>query len=190
VSLLAAICIVVTVLVVQSQVPSSNADSWLSYRDETHGLSFRYPPDVRPVVASAGELRGLSGWVRRVDLVPMGATSDTLPILTVSVFVCDDPHLNPRVPCVDEGWFKGICDRFQRFRLGNAVALQCVSYSRAACHWEAIVLRETGSVRVSAPAMNTHANRNATERAQCADAVVKGVKRSPLKEILASFVLR
>jgi len=172
---------------------SSDTAKWPRFRDETHRLSFAYPIGLHSVVSPAEELRGLGGWVSRVSLVaddPGG--TEKLPVLVVSVFVCDDPALDPRVPCTDENFYRNVCDRFEKFPLGDATAIQCVTYGRAACQWSAVVLREKGRVEVSAPAADRDANWNlkTNTRAACADAVVAIRIQPPLKQLLASFRFR
>ena len=167
---------------------SSGTAQWSRFRDEAHRVSFAYPPGLHPIISPAEELRGVGGWVSRVLLVaddPGG--TEKLPVLDVSVFVCDDPALDPRVPCVDEKSYRKVCDRFEKFPLGDATAIQCVTYGRAACHWSAVVLREKGSVRISTPAAQREANLETTDRASCADAVVAIRTQSLLRQVLASF---
>ena len=168
-------------------VPSGNAQ-WPRFRDEAHRVSFAYPPGLHPVISPAEELRGLEGWMSRVLLVaddPGGR--EKLPVLAVSVFVCDDPGLDPRVPCVDTKWYRKVCDRFEKFPVGDATAIQCVTYGRAACQWSAVVLREKDSVRISAPAAEREANLKTNDRAACADAVVAIRTQSLFRQVLASF---
>jgi hypothetical protein len=170
---------------------SSDTAKWPRVRDEAHRVSFAYPPELRPVISPPEELRGLTGWVKRVLLAadaPGGA--DQLPILAVNVFVCDDPALSPRVPCQDETIYRSVCDRFEKFPLGDATAIQCVTYGRGACHWEAVVLREKSRVDISAPAANRELQEGATTRAACADAVVATRKQPLLGQVLASFQFR
>lgn len=81
VGLIIAVCVLMPVLTIPSPA-FSDVDASSSYHDATPGLSFRYPPDVRPVVASTEELRGIGSWVHRVDLVPAGRRTDILPVLT------------------------------------------------------------------------------------------------------------
>jgi hypothetical protein len=173
-------------------VPSDTAN-WPRFRDEAHRLSFAYPPELHPVISPAEQLRGIGGWVSRVLLVAddSGGT-EKLPVLAVSVFVCDDPALDPRVPCADESFYRNVCDRFEKFPLGDATAIQCVTYGRAACSWSAVVLREKGSVRISTPAADRDANWNlkTNTRVACADAVVAIRTELPLKQVLASFRFR
>jgi hypothetical protein len=119
---------------------SSGTLEWRQFRDQAHRVSFAYPPGLHPVISPAGDLRGIGGWVSRVLLVgddPGG--TEKLPVLDVSVFVCDDPALDPRVPCVDDKSYRKVCDRFEKFPLGDATAIQCVSYGKAACQWSAVV---------------------------------------------------
>jgi hypothetical protein len=109
-------------------VPFGNAQ-WPRFRDGAHRVSFAYPPGLHPVISPAEELRSLEGWMSRVLLVadhPGGR--ENLPILAVSVFVCDDAGLDPRVPCVDDKGYRKVCDRFEKFPLGDATAIQCVTY--------------------------------------------------------------
>jgi hypothetical protein len=145
--------LMLTLAGLQSQaVPvSSDTAKWPRFRDEAHRLSFAYLIGLHSVVSPAEELRGLGGWVSRVVLVaddPGG--TEKLPVLVVSVFVCDDPALDPRVPCRDENFYRNVCDRFEKLPLGDAIAIQCVTYGRAACQWSAVVLREKGRVEISA----------------------------------------
>jgi hypothetical protein len=171
-------------------VPSGTAQ-WPRFLDEAHRVSFAYPPGLHPVISPAEELRGLGGWVSRVLLVaddPGGR--EKLPVLAVSVFICDDPGLDPRVPCVDDKWYRKVCDRFEKFPLGDATAIQCVTYGRAACQWSAVVLREKGSVRISTPAADSEANLKTNDRAACADAVVAIRTQPLLRQVLASFRFR
>ena len=182
--------LMITLVGLQSQTApvSSDTAKWLRFRDEAHRVSFAYPTGLHPVISPAEELRGLGGWVRRVLLVAddTGGT-ENLPVLAVSVFVCDDPALNPRVPCTDENFYQKTCDRFTKFPLGDATAIQCVSYGRAACQWTAVVLREKGSVQISAPAAERRANVGKNDRAACADAAVAIRTQSPVEQLLASF---
>jgi hypothetical protein len=113
-----------------------------------------------------------------------------MPVLVVSVFVCNDPALHTRVPCRDESFYRNVCDRFEKFPLGDATAIQCVTYGRAACHWRAVVLREKGWVEISAPAAERDANLRTNDRSVCADAVVAIRTPSALKQVLASFRFR
>jgi hypothetical protein len=188
------VCLVmVTLAGLQSQARPASAGTpeWPRFRDEAHRLSFAYPPELHPVISPTEELRGLEGWVSRVLLVdddPGG--TEKLPVLAVSVFVCDDPALDPRVPCRDENFYRKVCDRFEKFGLGDATAIQCVTYGRAACQWSAVVLREKGSVRISAPAADRDAQLGRNTRAACADAVVVIRTESPLRQVLTSFRFR
>ena len=79
-----------------------------------------------------------------------------------------------------------MCDRLEKFELGDAIAIQCVTYGKAACHWSAVVLREKNSVEISTPAANREANLKRTDRAPCADAVVAIRTDSLLGKVLAS----
>jgi hypothetical protein len=107
---------------------SSDPAKWPRFRNEAHRVSFAYPPELRPGISPAEELRGLTGWVNRVSLVPDApGGADQLRVLAVSVFVCDDPALSPRVPCQDETFYRSVCDRFEQFPLGDATAIQCVT---------------------------------------------------------------
>ena len=172
----------------QPRPVSSGTAQWPRFRDEAHRVSFGYPPWLHPLILSAEELRGLEGWVSRVLLVaddPGGR--ERLPVLAVSVSVCDDPRLDPGVPCVDDKSYRKVCDRFEKFPLGDATAIQCVTYGRAACQWSAIVLREKGSVRISTPAAEREANLKTNDRAACADAVVAIRTQSLLRQVLESF---
>ena len=103
------------------------------------------------------------------------------------MFVCDGPALDPHVPCVDENSYRQVCDRFEKFQLGDATAIQCVTYGKAACHRSAVVLREKSRVKVSTPAADREANLKTTDRAPCADAVVAIRTDSLLRKVLASF---
>jgi hypothetical protein len=168
-------------------VPSDTA-KWSRFSDEAQRVSFAYPSALRPVISPAEELRGLQGWVRRVSLVADDPrVTAKLPVLAVSVFVCDDSGLNP---CFDENFYRKVCDRFAKFPLGDATAIQCVSYGRAACQWSAVVLRKKGRVLITSPAGDSDANAGTNERAACADRAVAIRTRSPVKELLASFRLR
>jgi hypothetical protein len=182
--------LVIALVGLQSQTGpvSSDTAKWPRFRDQAHRVSFAYPTGLHPVISPAEELRGLGGWVRRVLLVAddQGGT-EKLPILVVSVFVCNDPALDPRVPCTDENFYRKTCDRFAKFPLGDATAIQCVTYGSAACQWHAVVLREKDSVRISAPAAERAANLGKNKRAACADAAVAIRTQSPVKHLLASF---
>jgi hypothetical protein len=184
--------LMLTLACLQSQtVPvSSDTAKWPRFRDEANRLSFAYPAGLHLVISPAEDLRGLGGWVSRVFLVahnPGGA--ERLSVLAVSVFVCDDPALDPGVPCTDENYYQNVCDRVEKFPLGDATAIQCVTYGRAACQWSAVVLREKGKVEISAPAAARDAQLGTRThtRAACADAVVAIRTQSPLKQVLASF---
>ena len=167
---------------------SSGIAQWPRFRDESHRVSFAYPPGLHPVISPSEELRGLGGWASRVLLIADGPDGrEKLPILAVSVFICDDPGLDPRVPCVDDKWYRKVCDRFEKFPLGDATAIQCVTYGKAACQWSAVVLREKGSVQISAPAAEREATLKTNDRAACADAVVAIRTQSLLRQVLASF---
>jgi len=171
----------------QAQVGPVPAE-WLRFRDDAHGVSFAYPPGLHPVIAPAEHLRGIGGWGAQVSLLADDSGSvGKLAVLTVDVFICDRPWLDPGVPCRDERSYRRLCDRFEKVRVGGDVGMQCVTYGRAACSWSAIVLREKGRVEISAPAADRAANLNTTDRAACADGVVAGRTESPLKEMLASF---
>jgi hypothetical protein len=137
---------------------SSDASQWPRFRDEASGVSFAYPTDLRPVILPAEKLRGIEGWVSELLLVADAAgDKEKQTILAVNVYVCD-----PRVPCFDEKTHRKICDRFEKFPLGDATAIQCVTYGRGACHWSAIVLRGKGRVEISAP----HAERESCSQRQ------------------------
>jgi hypothetical protein len=173
----------------QAQVGPVAAE-WPRFRDEAHRVSFAYPPDLHPVIAPAENLR-LEGWVSRVSLLADDAGGDgKLAVLTVDAFICDDPGLAPRVPCLDESFYRKVCDRFEKIPVGDGVGIQCVTYGRAACSWSVVVLGEKGRVKISAPAANSAANLKTTDRAACADGVVASRTESPLKEVLASFRFR
>lgn len=163
---------------------------WSRFRDDAHRVSFTYPPELRPVNVPAESLH-IGGLVKAVSVVSNNPRAvGSLPVLTVHVFRCDDPRLNPRVPCRDESSYRTWCDRFETFPVGDSVAIQCVTYGRAACHWSAIVLRDKGSVDISAPAAEYAANVSTTDRAVCTTRVVAMRMKSPVKEMLASFRLR
>jgi len=162
---------------------------WPRFRDEAHRVSFAYPPDLRPMNISAESLH-IDGLVKKVAVVSNDPRAPGLPVLTVEVSICDDPKLDPRVPCRDESSYRKWCDRFETFPVGDSRAIQCVTYSRGACSWSAIVLRDKGSVEISAPAAEYAANTSATDRSDCAAKVVAGRMASPVKEMLASFRLR
>lgn len=178
--------LMVTLSGLQQPGPVSPASTeWLRFRDEVHRVSFAYPPELRPVVSPAEQLRGVGGWVSRVWLVADPPGRD--PVLSVSVYVCDDPALDPRVPCFDDKTYRKMCDRFEKFTLGDATAIQCVTYGRGACHWSAIVVREKGTVEISTPAAGREANETTTDRAPCADALV-AIRTQPLiRQVFASF---
>ena len=174
----------------QAQVGPVTAE-WPRFRDDAHRVSFAYPPGLHPVIAPAENLRGLGGWMSRVSLLADDAGSvGKQAVLTVDVFICDHPGLDPRVPCHDESFYRRVCDRFKKVSVGDGVGIQCVTYGRAACSWSAVVLREQGRVEISAPAADSAANLKTTDRAACADGVVAGQTESPLKEVLASFRFR
>jgi hypothetical protein len=136
-------------------------------------------------------LSGITGWVNRVLLVADApGRADQRPVLAVNVFVCDDPALSPRAPCQDETFYRSVCDRFEKFPLGDATAIQCVTYGRGACSWEAVVLRENNRVEIWAPAANRELQEAATTRAACADAVVATREQPLLRQVPASFQFR
>jgi len=167
---------------------SSDTSQWPRYQNEALGVSFAYPTELRPVVTPAEKLRGIEGWLSQVLLVanaPSDAEKHTL--LAVSVYVCDDPSLNPRVPCFDEKTYRQICDRFEKFPLGDATAIQCVTYGRGACHWSAVVLRAKGRVEISAPEAERALQPETNTRAACAGAVVTIRTQPLLRQVLASF---
>ena len=115
---------------------------------------------------------------------------EQLPVFLVNVFICGDPRLDPQVPCRDEGFYRNVCERFEKLPVGDGVGIQCVTYGRAACSSTIVVLREKGRVEISTPAADREANDKTTDRVACADAVVVGRTVSPLKEVLASFRFR
>jgi hypothetical protein len=163
---------------------------WPRFQDDAHRVSFAYPPDLHSVVDATPDL-GLPSMVKRLSLVSNDPRGDGWwPVLRVAVFICDTPRLNPRVPCRDRSSYRKVCDRFETFRLGDSVAVQCVTYGRAACHWSAIVLRDKGSVEISAPAAEYAANDGNPDRSVCATRVVAIRMMSPVREMLASFRLR
>jgi hypothetical protein len=161
---------------------------WPRYQDDAHRVSFAYPPDLHPV-AGATESLGLPSLVKQLSLVLNDPRPDGWPVLRVAVFTCDDRRLNPRVPCRDKSSYRKVCDRFETFPVGDSVAIQCVTYGRGACHWSAIVLRDKGSVEISAPAAEYAANDGNPDRTACATRVVAIRMTSPVREILASFRL-
>jgi hypothetical protein len=162
---------------------------WPRFRDDPHRLSFAYPPDLRPVNVSA-ESRHIGRLVKAVSVASNNPRTTRLPVLTVDVFICDDLKLDPRVPCRDESSYRKWCDRFETFPVGDSRGIQCVTYSRGACSWSAIVLRDKGSVEISAPAAEYAANTRAKDRSDCAARVVVARRTSPDREMLASFRLR
>jgi hypothetical protein len=184
------VCVlIVWVAASQAQVRPVAAE-WPRFRDEAHGVSFAYPPELHPVIAPAENLR-LDGWVSRVSLLADDAGGvGKLAVFTVDVFICDDPGLDPRVPCQDESFYRKVCDRFEKLPVGDGVGIQCVTYGRAACSWSVVVLREKGRVQISAPAADRAANLKTTDRAACADGVVVTRTQPPLKEVLTSFRFR
>ena len=125
--------------------------------------------------------------MNRYELLGEGGFVDKLPVLTVDVFICDDPALNPRVPCQNEASYRRMCDRFEKLTIGDSVGFQCVTYGRAACAWSIRVLRAKARVQISAPAAEAAAHLQTTNRTACADGVVAIRTQSPLKEVLASF---
>ena len=182
--------IIISAIACQTEAEPS-AEEWSRYRDDAHGVSFAYPPTLRPRIAPAEDLRGLAGWVSRVSVWSNDADAvGPLPVFVVNTFVCDDPRLDPRVHCQDETSYRNLCDRFEKFPVGDSVGIQCVTYGRAACHSSIVVLREKGWVDISFPAADRAANLKTTDRVACADAVVVGRTVPPLKEVLASFRFR
>ncbi len=172
------------------QAHARQADAeWPRFRDDAHRVSFAYPPDLHPV-AGATEGLGLPSLVKQLSLVLNDPHADGWPVLRVAVFICDDPRLNPRVPCWNKSSYRKVCDRFETFPIGDSVAIQCVTYGRGACHWSAIVIRDKGAVEISAPAAEYAANDGNSDRTVCAARVVAIRTMSPVKEILASFRLR
>jgi hypothetical protein len=185
--------LMVTLAGLQGQTAPASSDiaKWPRFRDESHRVSFAYPTGLHPVNSPTEEFRGLDGWMSRVLIVddnPGG--TEKLPVLAVSVFVCDDPALDPRVPCVDDKWYRKVCDRFEKFPVGDATAIQCVTYGRAACQWSAVVLRDKGKVEISAPATARDAQLRTNTRAACADAVVAIRTQPLLRQVLWSFRYR
>lgn len=177
----------VTIWLTGSQLQGGRENAaWHRFQEDTHRVSFAYPPELHPVTAPVEHLRGIEGWVNRVSLLGDGPV-DELPVLTVDVFICDDPALNPRVPCQDEASYRRMCDRFEKLTVGDSVGFQCVTYGRAACAWSIRVLREKSRLQISAPAAEHAANLQTTDRTACADGLVAIRTQSPLKEVLASF---
>ena len=175
----------------QTGPASSDTARWPRFRDEAHQVSFAYPIELHPVISTPEELRGLEGWVSRVSLfadAPGGR--EELPTLSASVFVCADPALHVAMRCGDESFYRKVCDRFEKFPLGDATAIQCISYGRGACHWSAVVLREKSRVEIRAPAANRELQLGTNTRAACADAVVAIRKQPLLRQVLASFQFR
>ena len=171
----------------QSRVTPRANSAWRVYRDDVNGIAFRYPPDLRVVTPSVADAH-IDGLVSLVLLVPADDPSPhPFPVLQVNVIVCDDPKASPRVPCLDEAWFRDVCDRFEPFSIGNRRARQCVDYGSAACHWSALVLREGRQVAIRTPASDHRANGETSGRSACADRVVMNRKSPPLDGILASF---
>jgi len=164
-------------------------EEWPRFRDDAHHVSFAYPPDLRPVTVSAESLH-IDGLVKKVSVVSNDPRTTGLPVLTVNAFICDDPKLHPGVPCRDESSYRTWCDRFETFPVGDSRAIQCVTYSRGACSWSAIVLRDKGSVEISAPAAEYAANLSTRDRSECAARVAAARTASPVREMLASFRLR
>ncbi len=162
---------------------------WPRFRDDAHHVSFAYPPDLRPVNVSAESLH-IDGLVKKVSVVSSDPRTTGLPVLSVNVFICDDPKLDPGVPCRDESSYRTWCDRFEMFPVGDSRAIQCVTYSRGACSWSAIVLRDKGTVEISAPAVEHAANLSTRDRSECAARVAAARTASPVREMLASFRLR
>lgn len=172
----------------RQSVPTSDTAQWPRYRDEAHRLSFAYPAELRPVVLPVEELErsGIGGWVSHVLLV--SGDAERFPVLNMSMYVC--PKLNPgAVGCWDERAYRKLCDRFEKFPLGDVTAIQCVTYGRGACHWSAVVLRANDMVEMSAPEAE-HDLQTADTRASCADSVVTLRKQPLLKQVLASFRFR
>jgi hypothetical protein len=189
-SLMHALACLILISLASFQTYARQVDAeWPRLRDGAHRVSFSYPPDLRPMNISVETLH-IHGLVKKVAVVSNDPRTPGLPVLTVQVSICDDPKLDPRVPCRDESSYRRSCDRFEAFRVGDSRALQCVTYSRGACSWSAIVLRDHGSVEISAPAAEYAANSTATDRSDCAAKVVAARMASPVKEILASFRLR
>jgi hypothetical protein len=180
--------ILLSLLSFHTQTRQADAE-WPPFRDGAHRVSFAYPPDLRPVNVPVENLH-IGGLVKKVSVVSNNPRSvGSLPMLTVQVFTCDDPLVNPRVPCRDESSYRKWCNRFETFPVGDSVAIQCVTYGRAACHWSAIVLRDKGSVEISAPAAEYAVNVSTTDQTVCTTRVVTMRMKPPVKEILASFRL-
>jgi hypothetical protein len=176
----------------QTGPASSDASQWPRYRDQAHRLSFAYPTDLHPVISPAEELErsGIGGWVSHVWLVG-GAGGEGFPILNISVYACDDPKRNPgAVGCWRESAFRKLCDSFEKFPLGDATAIQCVTYGRGACLGSAVVLRANYTVNISAPEAEHEVQPGANDRAACADAVVAIRQQRMLKQVLGSFRFR
>ena len=152
-------------------------------------MSFAYPRDLCPVDVPAESLH-IDGLVKAVRVVSNDPRAAGEPILTVNVFICDDPKLDPRVPCREESSYRKWCDRFETFQVGDSRAIQCVSYSRGACSWSATVLRDKGRVVISAPAAEYAANLSTRDRSECGARVAAARTASPVREMLASFRLR
>ena len=170
----------------QSRVPQANS-SWREYRDDANGIAFKYPPDLRVVTPSVTDAH-IEGLVNLVHLVSADdPRPHPFPILRVLVIVCGDPKANPRVPCLNEAWFRRVCHRFEPFPVGNRRGLQCVDYGSAACHWSAVVLRDGRRVTILTPASDHLANGETNDRSVCADRLVTNRKNPPLDGILASF---
>jgi hypothetical protein len=173
------------------QAHARQADAaWPRFRDDVHHVSFAYPPELRPISEPAESLH-IEGLVTRVSLVSSDPRlAGRAAVLTVNVLTCDEPQIDPRVPCRDESFYQSVCDRFERFSVGDSVGIQCVTYGRGACHWSAIVLRDKGRVEIRAFAAEYAANVTATDRSVCATRAVGIRMTSPVKELLASFRLR
>ena len=168
---------------VTGPVPSDTSQ-WPRYRDEANRLSFAYPTELHPVTIPAEKLRGFRDAVSKVLLL-RGAAGDRegFPVLQATAFVCD-----PVVRCLeDESFFRKVCDRFERFPLGDATAIQCVTYGSAACHWSAVVIRGHSRVEISAPEAERELQAEANTRAACADAMVTIRKQPIIGQVLASF---
>jgi len=97
---------------------------WPRFRDDAHRVSFAYPRDLRPVDVPAESLH-IDGLVKAVRVVSNDPRAAGEPILTVNVFICDDPKLDPRVPCREESSYRKWCDRFETFQVhvpGNVLS--------------------------------------------------------------------
>ena len=81
------VCLLVIIIwVAGSQTEAGPiAQEWPQFREKAHGVSFAYPPELRLVIAPAGHLRGLGGWVSQVSLVAVDAdAAEQMPAVVVS----------------------------------------------------------------------------------------------------------